>query len=96
MTLDQLEERLGVLLGIGTNISSFLLAIGLGLWVVLDDQPVAAWAFAAGLIALIATPIGRVIVSAVGFALQRDWQMLGMTALVLASLFASLVFALRP
>lgn len=94
MTLEQLEERLGRLLGIGTTISTVLLAVGLALWMINGDQALATWTLNAGLLVLIATPIGRVVASAVGFALQRDWRMLGMTALVLVSLAISLFVAI--
>ena len=93
MNLQQLEERLGRLLGIGTRVSSVLLAIGLVLWMALGNRPLVAQTLALGLIVLIAPPRSRVVVSAVGFAAQRDWQMLGMTALVIISLLISLVVA---
>lgn len=94
MTLDRLEERIGGLLGLGTAVSSVLLAAGLGLWLA-GQQTTAGWLLTIGLITLIATPVGRVMVSAVGFALHGDWPMVVMTLLVLASLFASVVVALR-
>jgi uncharacterized membrane protein len=93
MKLQELEERLGRLLGIGTRVSSVLLAVGLTLWMAVGNRPFVARTLALGLIVLIATPLSRVIVSAVGFAAQRDWQMLGMTALVLISLLISVAVA---
>jgi uncharacterized membrane protein len=45
-----------------------------------------------GILCLIATPIARVIVSLVGFALERDRTYVLVTALVLAILVYSLVF----
>jgi uncharacterized membrane protein len=94
MTLEQMEERIGRLLSVGTAISSGLLAVGLILSIAGGPPALAASLLTAGLMVLIATPIGRVIASAVGFMLQRDWQMVVMTALVLASLFASLAVAM--
>jgi uncharacterized membrane protein len=94
MTLEQIEERIGKLLTIGTATSSALLAVGLVLWIVKGPQGLASALLNAGLVVLIATPIGRVIASAIGFTLQRDWQMVMMTGLVLASLAASLVVAI--
>jgi len=44
----------------------------------------------AGLLVLIATPIARVALSLVAFARQRDWLYVGITAIVLALLLASL------
>jgi uncharacterized membrane protein len=94
MTLEQMEERIGRLLSVGTIVSSGLLAIGLVLWIGGAPQVLSSSLLKAGLVVLIATPIGRVVASAVGFTLQRDWQMVVMTALVLASLFASLAVAM--
>ena len=94
MTLEQMEERIGKLLSVGTAVSSALLAIGLVLSIAGGPPALASSLLTAGLLVLIATPIGRVIASAIGFTLQRDWQMVMMTALVLASLALSLVVAL--
>ena len=93
MTLETLEERLGRLLGIGTAISSGLLAMGLLLYLVRGGQSDVFTVLNVGLMALIATPLARVVASAVGFAAQRDWRMFGMTLLVLTSLTLSFVFA---
>ena len=92
MTLDRLEERIGSLLGLGTAVSTALLAAGLVLWLA-GHQATAGLLLTIGLITLIATPVARVTVSAVGFALHGDWQMVVMTLLVLASLVASIVVA---
>jgi uncharacterized membrane protein len=42
-----------------------------------------------GLLLLIATPVARVLLSAVGFARQRDWIYVGLTLVVLAALVCS-------
>ena len=61
----------------------------------LDDVASAASHFsaegiiAAGLLVLIATPVLRVALSVVGFALQHDWVYVGLTALVLLVLLGS-------
>jgi uncharacterized membrane protein len=44
-----------------------------------------------GILALIATPILRVVVSLAGFAMERDAKYVGITALVLALLLYSLI-----
>jgi uncharacterized membrane protein len=44
-----------------------------------------------GLLFLIATPIGRVAFSIVGFALERDWMYVGFTVIVLLVLLYSLL-----
>ena len=43
-----------------------------------------------GLLVLIATPIARVVFSVIGFARQRDWLYVGITAVVLALLTFSI------
>jgi uncharacterized membrane protein len=91
--MQRLEQRLGTLLTVGTWSSSVLLAVGLGLWIAGGPEPWTGWMLHAGLIVLIATPVGRVAASTIGFGLHRDWHMVTMTALVLASLLLSLVVA---
>ena len=93
--MERLEARLGALLTVGTVASSALLAIGLILWLVAGPLPSTRIALEAGLIVLIATPVGRVAASTAGFVLRRDWRMVAMTALVLLSLVLSLVVAAR-
>ncbi|MGA2545994.1 MAG: DUF1634 domain-containing protein [Rectinemataceae bacterium] len=46
---------------------------------------------ALGLVVLIATPIARVSVSIVAFALERDWRYVAVTALVLTILIAGII-----
>ena len=94
MTPDQLEDRLGRVLSIGTTISTLLLAIGLVLWFAIGPLPIVRQILAGGIFVLIGTPVGRVVVSTIAFAVQRDWQMVLMTTLVLVSLALSLVVAL--
>lgn len=43
----------------------------------------------AGLLVLIATPVARVAISVVAFALERDWKFVAITALVFALLIVS-------
>jgi uncharacterized membrane protein len=45
----------------------------------------------AGIILLIATPIVRVIFSAIGFVLEKDYLYFGITLLVLAIIFISMI-----
>jgi uncharacterized membrane protein len=45
----------------------------------------------AGLLVLIATPVARVVFSLVAFALERDWEYVALTAIVLAVLTYSIV-----
>jgi uncharacterized membrane protein len=43
-----------------------------------------------GILVLIATPVARVLFSMLGFALERDWMYVSVTAIVLALLLYSL------
>jgi uncharacterized membrane protein len=43
-----------------------------------------------GILVLIATPVARVLFSMLGFALEKDWMYVGVTAMVLALLLYSL------
>lgn len=95
MTSEELEERIGHVLGVGTTISTVILAVGLAMWFVLGPAPIVQQILGAGIFVLIATPIGRVIASTVGFTIQRDWHMVRMTVLVLLSLALSVVVALQ-
>ena len=95
MTLERMEERIGELLSVGTAISTVLLAAGLVLYFAGVQQSLAMGMLNAGLVVLIATPVGRVVASAIGFALQRDWWMVTLTSLVLASLLLSFIIAFR-
>lgn len=44
-----------------------------------------------GLLLLIATPVARVVFSAIGFAIERDYLYVGLTLIVLAVLLYSLI-----
>jgi uncharacterized membrane protein len=46
-----------------------------------------------GLLLLIATPVARVLLAVVGFALERDWLYVTVSIIVLAVLVASLMHA---
>ena len=51
-------------------------------------EPLAVIQF--GILVLIATPVARVLFSMLGFALERDWMYVSVTAVVLALLLYSL------
>jgi uncharacterized membrane protein len=52
-------------------------------------QPLALIQF--GILVLIATPVARVLFSMLGFAIERDWMYVSVTAIVLALLLYSLI-----
>lgn len=90
----RLERVIGVVLRTGVAVSSLCLAAGLigalmfgetGPWRVLLQT---------GTLVLLITPVARVVVSIVEYALERDWTFTTLTALVLIELLASAVAAL--
>ncbi len=91
----RLELAIGRVLFLGVTISSTCLAVGLGLSLVPGLAGAAGWLMNAGLIVLMATPVGRVVISIVDYAIDRDWLFAGLTIVVLAELAASLVAARR-
>jgi uncharacterized membrane protein len=92
---DRLERWLGRILTAGVLASTGLLAVGLILQL-LGVQPGGAAALTrGGLIVLMATPVARVVVSVVEYALERDWLFTALTTTVLVILLGSLAVALN-
>jgi uncharacterized membrane protein len=89
----RLEGLIGQVLRWGTVASSVCLAAGLLLVVSGYDAPASRWLLEAGLIALLATPVGRVIVSVIEYFRDGDWVFVALTLIVLAALGASVVAA---
>jgi uncharacterized membrane protein len=91
----RLEKAVGRVLRIGVTTSSVCLAVGLGLSMV----PLAAGAghllLNAGLIILMATPVGRVVISVGEYVLERDWLFVVLTTIVLLELAAGVFEAVR-
>ena len=90
----RLECILARVLRTGVIASSLSLSVGLAL-LLLPFSPgtSAAW-LTIGLLALMATPVARVVVSAVDYWAQRDWLFALLTTLVLLELGASIIAAL--
>jgi uncharacterized membrane protein len=80
-----LDARLGRVLGVGVVASTSLLAVGLVI-AFFRPGPVSSWLLQAGLVLLMATPVARVVVSAVEFARLREWFFAGACLGVLAVL----------
>jgi uncharacterized membrane protein len=93
--MNDLELTLGRLLGIGVTISSLALGAGLLVAMTLGTGAASTFLLNAGVLLLLATPIARVVVSSVGYARQRDWLFVLLTAIVLAELIASILAAMR-
>jgi uncharacterized membrane protein len=92
-SLSRLEEHLERLLIAGVILSAALLAAGLVLWLTNPDALAAGWLLNAGLVALMGTPILRVVVSFAEYVRMRDWLFVGMTLMVLAELALTVAIA---
>jgi uncharacterized membrane protein len=90
----RLERAIGRVLLFGTITSSTCLALGLGLSFVPGFASTADWLMNVGIVVLMATPVGRVAISVVDYAIEHDWLFVGLTIVVLGELVAS-VFAAR-
>jgi uncharacterized membrane protein len=95
MTPDEMEERLGRILGLGTIFSTVVFAAGLLWWLIVDGRPFVDRLLNVGIVVLIVTPVMRVVASTVIYAVQRDRHMVLMTSLVLLSLGLSLAVAMQ-
>jgi uncharacterized membrane protein len=93
-SLVRLEVRLGHLLVTGVIASAILLASGLGLWLSGSHPLASARLLNAGLIALMATPILRVLVSFAEYIAMKQWFFAGVTVLVLLELSVTVLVAL--
>ena len=91
----RLERILGVVLRFGAVISTSLLAVGLILSLSSPSVPLGPLLMSAGLLILMATPVARVVASVIGYAAERDWTFLVLTATVLVILLGSLLVALN-
>jgi uncharacterized membrane protein len=93
-SLSRLEEHLGRLLVAGVILSTTLLAAGLVLWLANPRGAAARWLLNAGLVALMGTPIMRVVVSFAEYVRMRDWIFVGLTLVVFAELALTVAIAL--
>lgn len=95
MTRDlALEQRLGRVLNAGGVVSTVLLAAGLVSFFVQPTHPVTDWLLHGGLVLLMATPVARVLVSTVGYLLDRDWFFATLALMVLSVLVAGVAIAI--
>jgi len=94
MTDDRsLELAVGRVLRIGITASSICLGAGLALTLAGADGRLATLLLKIGLVALLATPAARVVVSIIDYARERDWLFVLLTLTVLGELLASVVAA---
>jgi uncharacterized membrane protein len=91
----RLDRAVGRVLNVGVTASSACLAIGLGLSMSAVTAGAAHLLLNAGLVVLMATPVGRVVISVREYALERDWPFVLLTTIVLLELAGSLLAAFR-
>jgi len=91
----RLDRAIGRVLNVGVTASSTCLAIGLGLSMFGATAGAASLMLNAGLVILMATPVGRVVVSVSEYAFERDWAFVLLTTIVLLELLGSLLAAVR-
>jgi len=90
----ELEARLGRVLRFGVRASSLCLGGGLLVSLASSDATLGNWLMTIGLVLLMATPVARVAVSVVDYAVHRDWPFFILTGIVLLELAAGVVAAL--
>jgi uncharacterized membrane protein len=94
--LERLEHRLGRLLLAGVVTSAACLALGLASQILLGGEgALSRDLLAAGLMILMATPMLRVLVSAVEYMRMGEWSFVATTAIVLIELAAGVIYALH-
>jgi uncharacterized membrane protein len=91
----RLERHLGRLLVVGVTASAVLLAFGLILLIIAPSGAAAGTLLSAGLMILMATPMLRVVVSAVEYVRMREWFFVLTTLVVLVELAIGVAVALR-
>jgi uncharacterized membrane protein len=87
--IDRLEIQVGRLLQAGVFLSTGALALGLLLWMIARDSRVANDLLMGGLIALMLTPLARVVASFVAWVRLRDWFFVATTVMVFIVLIAA-------
>ena len=87
----RLERSVGRVLRAGVVVSSSSLAVGLALTLGWGVGPWEIGLLSGGLIVLLATPVARVVISVLGYALERDWLFAALTAIVLLELVGSML-----
>jgi len=92
--LTRLERSIGFVLRAGVIFSSACLALGLFMSLTEVLPRTAEILLQTGIIALLCTPVARVLISTVEYVVERDWRFATLTAIVLLELLASAAAAL--
>lgn len=90
----RLEAAVGRVLQIGVTASSVCLAAGL-LLEIAGVTGVSRVLLNVGLVVLLATPVGRVVISVVEYVFEKDWGFVTLTLVVLLELMGSVFAAFR-
>jgi uncharacterized membrane protein len=90
-----IERRIGVVLTLGSRVSTVLLAVGVLILLAVPSATIGSLFVHAGLIVVLVTPLARVVASLIGFAQKGDWLFVAMTLAVLGVLAGSIVAAIR-
>ncbi len=91
----KMEAAIGRALRVGVTASSICLGLGLALSLLGIAAGPSHLLLTIGLVILMATPVGRVVISVVEYALERDWFFVAMTTIVLLELLGSVFAATR-
>ena len=91
--MNRLEQRIGEVLRAGTLLSSLLFAAGLVLTLAGYRTDLAEVLLKTALVALMATPAARVVVSIIEYVQERDWLFVLLTVVVLLALAGSVAAA---
>jgi len=92
--LTRLERSIGIVLRAGVVFSSACLALGLALWLLQVLPHIGNILMQIGIVALLCTPVARVVISTVEYIAEREWRFAALTTIVLLELLASAVAAL--
>lgn len=88
-----LDELLGRVLTIGSQLTMLLLAAGFTIAIWAPDSRLAALLIHLGLLALMVTPVARVATTVIAFGRARQWLLVTCTTLVLVLLLVSFLTA---
>ncbi|HEX7138067.1 MAG TPA: DUF1634 domain-containing protein [Vicinamibacterales bacterium] len=92
--MTRLERSIGLVLRAGVVFSSTCLALGLLMSLTHVPPRTAEILLQTGILALLCTPVARVVISTVEYVIEREWRFATLTTIVLLELLASAVAAL--
>jgi len=92
--MTRLERSIAVVLRAGVVASAAALVAGLLLSLAGVAPQLSGVLLQIGILVLLCTPVARVVISTIEYAVERDWQFATLTTIVLLELLASAVAAL--